>query len=104
MLSQIMSGFIIIAIGLSIIPAVHQMVLESSYKEYSIPITVLYIIVILGISLLIEVNAFRRIISATECYEDEDKEPIKLEPKPHKQTYFEYVKERLSVEKMMRSN
>ena len=58
---------------------------------------IIMVVAILGITLTV-ISRFMY-GSYEEEYEEETKN---MEVKPHKQTYFEYVKERLAIEKLMR--
>ena len=62
---------------------------------------VVFVIVIITTILGVVVSTVKGFSDYSSDYEEEN-EDVAEEEKPHKQTYLEYVKERLAVERLMR--
>lgn len=62
-------------------------------------IPIIVVIVIIGIVLSVIASIF----NYNKQDEEESIVTTKKNPEPHKQTYLEYVKERLAIERMMRA-
>lgn len=108
-LGRVMGGFIAIMIGVSLIPSISQKIkstIQSSNTPISEPTQILlnllpvfFALTILGIAIAIVYTSFSDVGLIGDS--KEVKSVIK-KPKPHRQTYLEYVKERLEIERLMR--
>jgi uncharacterized membrane protein len=91
MLANIIGSFIAILIGYSLVPHLNQYGYGLGWIVFGIMSTIAAISVIINIKYVLYSN-------------DYDTQPETVKKKKHKQTYSEYVKERLAVEKLMRYN
>ena len=111
MISRLIGGGVVVAIGFSLIPEISKQVqkasinLTSSNSTYMAStilrfIPGLFALAILGVGVAVVVSAIRD-SGITDEYEEDYEEEIKKNP-DKKQTYKEYVKERLEVENMLK--
>lgn len=117
MIARLAGALGVIIIGFSLMPAISTQVnaamntstASSSMNTVAVFIPALFALGILIAGVAITVSALRS-AGLLESFDDEDDDietevEEKLEkpkPVPHEQTYLEYVKERLSVERLLR--
>ena len=112
MLGQLVGGFIVIMIGISLLPVITNEVEQAnSVNNVSSPITQTAIkFVPIFFALAIAIAAIGMVVIGLKNLgldESDDykyDEPIETEQRPKKQTYKEYVKERLQIESMLSYN
>lgn len=109
MLGNIIGAFILIVIGVSLIPMVQQQVQQVQLNQTSNltpTANTLLNILPLFFGLAIAMSVIGMSISAlgfnsySNHYKEENKD-VPIKQRPHKQTYLEYVQERLAVEKLI---
>lgn len=123
MLAQIIGGFVMICLGVMLLPSITQQTSAiaanissdgstSGFASSTLLgiIPVLFAICILGVAIAIVYNGLRGILGVGYNYyeddeddEDEPEEKSQKTQKPRKQTYLEYVKERREIERLMGS-
>jgi len=97
MINQLIGGFVIVLIGISLVPSISEKVQEARNTTASsisqtllsfVPIVFILAIILTGITIAIKALG----------YGGSDE----INPRPKKQTYFQYVQERIAIEKEMR--
>lgn len=113
MLGYIIGAFVVIMIGVFLLPVITNEIKNSNnVNNVSSPITQTLInfvpvIFCLGIAvsaLGLAVSALKNAGLLSNSDDEESDEPIEIEQKPKKQTYKEYVRERLQIESMLSYN
>lgn len=108
MLGNIIGGFIVILIGITLIPVISQKVQDARAQTNvtggastalgMIPLFFGAVVVFAGIMIAIQGLRSVGLFGGSE-----DLAPVQIKkPRPKKQTYFGYVQERLAVEREMR--
>ena len=114
MLAQIIGVVIVLLIGLSLIPTIQQQIQVAQNKTqidsstYAgavlslVPVFFAIVVILAAIAMVYSALINAGLISGgSERGYDEDYNNLEPEEK-HKQTYKEYVRERLAIEKMMK--
>ena len=111
MLGNLIGGFLIIIIGVMLIPAISQQIEKARTSEYEpMPtaasmvlgfIPLFFGLAIVGIALMVVVSALRN-AGLMEGNDDEYRDIKPKRKKSGKQTYLQFVQERLAVEREMR--
>lgn len=107
MIAQIIGAMIVVVVGFSLLPTIQEqmdLAIANQTVEPSLQTTLewtpkLFIVIIIGMAILMVARVFMG-NDYLEPEEEEIEEEMKPK-KPHRQTYEEYVKERLNVEEMM---
>lgn len=89
MLANIIGSFIVVLIGYSLVPHLNQYGYGLGWIIFGIMTTMAAISVVINIKYILYSN-------------DYESQPTQVKKKKHKQTYFEYVQERLAVERAMK--
>jgi uncharacterized membrane protein YcjF (UPF0283 family) len=109
MLGQLIGGFVVILIGVSLMPVISQKVQDVRAQTNAIgiestalgliPLIFGVTIILTGIMIAIQSLKSARLDELSPEWVND--KPIK-KPRPKKQTYFQYVQERIAIEREMR--
>lgn len=112
MLGNLIGAFVVIMVGLSMYATINDTIktipmdnnATSAASTMMAATPVMFIILIIGVGILMAVHAMRSVglFGGEEYYEETDETIEPIIEKPKKQTYMDYVKERLGAEKMLR--
>jgi len=115
MLAQIMSAFVMIIVAVSLYPLIVEQVqsvavqqnatsTSSEFATMALSTLPLFFAIAMGVAILgVVITTLKGFSDYSEDYEEEN-EDIPAEEKPHKQTYLEYVKERIAAQKLIHNS
>lgn len=113
MILRLVEGFVVLLVGVSLMPTIYDQVNTALNASSSSSMTStmaafvpgLFALAVLGIGVLITYSSLRSMGTSEEIDDGPEEVEVKENPKeskPHEQTYLEYVRERLSVERLLR--